>query len=131
NGGNYTGSSDSSPGECFLVQDSTSILSNQNWLPNDTATVSATGSTALNGHLTFTLYETSDCSGTAVSGQTYDFTLSNASTAADRTKSTNNSTYFVTDPSKTVSWNVVFTPAAGSNVTGSHHCEISTVSITN
>src|SRR5207249_12010689 len=54
NGGNYTGSSDSSPGECFLVQDSTSILSNQNWLPNDTATVSATGSTALNGHLTFT-----------------------------------------------------------------------------
>jgi hypothetical protein len=130
NGGNYTGSSDSSTAECFLVQDSTSILSNQKWLPNDTATVSATGGTALNGTLTFTLYESSDCSGTAVSGQTYPFTLSNASTTADRTKSTNNSTYLVT-ANKTVSWNVVFAPAAGSNVIGSSHCETSTVSVTN
>jgi hypothetical protein len=129
-GGNYTGSSDSSTGECFLVQDSTSTSSEQDWLPNDTATVSATGGTALNGTLTFTLYETADCTGDAVAGQTYSRTLTNATSAADRTKSTGNTTYLV-KASKTVSWKVVFTPSAGSNVAGSQHCESTSLTITN
>ena len=127
---NYTGSSDSSTGECFLVQDSTSVSSAQDWLPNDTATVTAAGSTALNGTLTFELFESSDCTGTAVTGQTYTRNLTNATSAADRTKSTSNTTYLVT-ADKTVSWKVTFAPDAGSNVTGSSHCETTSLDLTN
>jgi hypothetical protein len=130
NGGNYTGSSDASVTECFRVEDSTSLTSEQDWLPNDTATVAATGGTALNGKLTFTLYESADCTGTAVTGQSYERTLTNASSVADRTKSTGNTTYLV-KASKTVSWKVQFTPDAGSNVTGSTHCEKTALTITN
>ena len=54
----------------------------------------------------------------------------NASTLAARTKSTANTTYLV-KASKSVSWNIEFTPAAGSNVTGSSHCEKTTLTITN
>jgi hypothetical protein len=126
---NYTGSSDSSTGECFTVQDSTSMTSDQDWLPNDTAHLSSTGGTALNGSLTIALYASSDCSvGTEVSGQSYPFTLTNAASPA--TRSTNNSTYLVT-AGTTVSWLVSFVPAAGSNVTGSSHCETSTLTVTN
>jgi hypothetical protein len=125
---NYTGSHDWSTGECFTVQDSTSITSGQTWVPNDTADVTSTGGTALNGTLTIVLYESSDCSGTAVPGQTYTFTLTNAASPAERV--TTNSTYSVS-VDKTVSWQVTFTPAAGSNVTGNHHCETSTVTVTN
>jgi hypothetical protein len=128
NTGNYTGSSDSSTGECFLVQDSTSLSSEQDWLPNDTAHLSSTGGTGLNGTLTIALYTSSDCSGTAVSGQTYSYTLTNATSPV--TRSTTNSTYFVT-ANATVSWKVTFVPDSGSNVTGSSHCETSAVTVTN
>jgi hypothetical protein len=131
NGGNYTGSSDSSTGECFLVQDSTSMESAQDWLPNDTATVTATGGTALNGTMSIQLYEGDSCAaGNEVAGQVYTKTLTNASSAADRTLSTNNLTYKVS-VSKSVSWLVSFTPTAGSNVTGSSHCEKTALTITN
>jgi hypothetical protein len=124
---NYTGSHDWSPGECFLVQDSTSMTSEQNWLPNDTAHLSSTGGTALNGTLTIALYESSDCSaGTEVNNQSYSFTLTNAVSPVSR--STNNTSYLVT-ADQTVSWKVTFVPDSGSNVTGSSHCETSTVSV--
>ena len=130
NAANYTGSSDASHSECFLVQDGTSLTSLQDWLPNDTATVATTGGTALNGTLTFQLYETSDCTGTPVAGQNYPFTLTNATLVADRTKKTTNTTYFVT-ANKIVSWKVVFAPTAGSNVTGSTHCETTSLTVNN
>jgi hypothetical protein len=131
NGGNYNGSFDSSATECFLVQDSTSMASAQDWLPNDTATVTATGGTALNGTLSIQLYEGDSCAaGSEVASQLYTKTLTNASSAADRTLTTNNSTYKVL-VSKSVSWKVVFTPSAGSNVTGSDHCESTALTITN
>jgi hypothetical protein len=131
NGANYLTSNDSTNDECFLVQDSTSASSLQSWVPSDTATVAATGGTALNGTLTVTLHESSNCSGPTVTGQTYTKTLTAATTAADRTLTTTNSSYVVTTPGKIVSWDVLFTPTAGSNVTGSEHCETSTVTITN
>jgi hypothetical protein len=117
--------------ECFTVGDTTTSSSNQSWVPNDTGTVAATGGTPLNGTLTITLHESSDCTGDAVTGQTYTKTLTNATTAADRTLTTTNSTYIVTgNGSHTVSWKIVFTPTEGSFVTGSTHCETSTVTIT-
>jgi hypothetical protein len=115
--------------ECFTIQDTTSITSAQTWLPNDSATVSAGGGTPLNGSLTITLYETSDCTGDAVAGQSYSKTLTNATTAADRTLETNNSTYTVT-ATKTVSWKVVFT-STDANVAGQTHCESTSLTITN
>ena len=104
---NYTGSSDATHSECFTVRDSSSVTTAQDWLPNDTAVVASTGGTALSGTLTFELHESNDCSGAAVTGQTYTRTLTNASTLADRTKSTSNTTYKVT-ADKTVSWKVTF-----------------------
>jgi hypothetical protein len=127
--GNYTGSHDSSVGECFTVQDSTSIGSAQNWLPNDSATVTAAGGTALNGTLTIALYTGSTCAaGSEVANQSYSSTLTNAASPA--TRSTSNATYRVS-ATATVSWKVTFVPAGGSNVTGSSHCETSTVTVTN
>jgi hypothetical protein len=138
-GGNYSGTStDDTNGECFLVTDSTSATSSQSWVPNDSGTVAATGGTALNGTLSIQLYEGGGCASatavaagaTAVAGQVYSKTLTNATTAADRTLTTSNTTYTVT-AGKTVAWLVTFTPSAGSNVSGSTHCETSTLTVNN
>src|SRR5262249_55342662 len=120
NGDNYNGWFDSSATECFLVQDSTSMASAQDWLPNDTATVTATGGTALNGTLSIQLYEGGTCAaGSEVAGQLYTKTLTNASSAADRTLTTSNTTYKVL-VTKSVSCLVSFTPAPPSTVPRSH-----------
>src|SRR4051812_32302848 len=50
---NYTGDDDSSNGECFAVQDSSSVATHQIWLPNDQATVTSTGGTNVSGTVTF------------------------------------------------------------------------------
>ena len=131
NGGNYTGSFDSSKTECFTVRDSTSMSSAQRWVPNDTATVDVTGGTALNGTLKITLHEGGTCGGDPVEGQTYTKTLVDATSAAARTLSTENSEYVVTGAgTHTVSWLVEFIPDGGKFVDGSDHCESSTVNIT-
>jgi hypothetical protein len=123
----YNSSKDSATTECFTVTDSTSLVSAQTWVPNDSATLTSTNGSPLNGTLTITLYETNDCSGTAVAGQAYPFTLTNATSPA--TRLTTNSTYIVST-GKTVSWKVEFSPT-NPNISGSSHCETSTVSITN
>ena len=91
--------------------------------------MSATGGTALNGSLTITLYEDDNCEGDPVSGQSYSKTLTNATLLADRTLETNNTTYTV-KVSKDVSWKVVFT-STDPNVSGSTHCEKTSLTITN
>jgi hypothetical protein len=113
------------------VKDSTSASSAQNWLPNDTATISATGGTALNGSLSFTLYSGDNCGATAggILKAAETFTLTNATTLADRTKTTTNTTVKVLS-STSVSWLVEFTstdPLVGS----SSHCEKTSLTITN
>jgi hypothetical protein len=128
---NYTGSSDATHGECFTVKDSTGATSAQNWLPNDTATISATGGTALNGTLSFTLYSGDNCGATAggILRAAETFTLTNATTLAERTKTTTNTTVKVLS-STNVSWLVEFTssdPLVGS----SSHCEKTSLTITN
>ncbi len=131
NGVPATACPDTTGTETVLVTDTSSVSSAQTWVPNDTATASSgSGATALNGTLTIALHESSDCSGAAVLGQTYSKTLTNASTVADRTLATSNSTYSVS-VTKTVSWLVTFTPTAGSNVSGSFHCESTALTITN
>jgi hypothetical protein len=130
NGSNYTGSSDATSGECFTVTDTTSAASAQTWVPNDTATITATAGAPLNGTLTIQLFTGASCAaGSEVSGQTYHKTLTNATSAADRTLTTNNTTFTVST-STAVSWLVTFT-STDNNVGGSSHCESTSLTITN
>jgi hypothetical protein len=132
NGNNYTGSSDASSGECFTVKDTTASTSAQTWLPNDNATVTAGAGAPLNGTLSAQLYTGDNCgatSGSAVSGQLYSKTLTSATSAADRTLTTSNTTFQVST-SSAVSWLVTFT-SGDSNVTGSSHCESTSLTINN
>ncbi len=132
NGANYTGSSDASSGECFTVTDTTGSTSAQNWLPNDSATVTATNGAPLNGTLSAQLYTGDNCGatgGSAVSGQLYTKTLANATSAADRTLTTSNSSFTVST-STSVSWLVSF-GSSDPNVGSSSHCEVTTLNITN
>jgi hypothetical protein len=130
NGANYTGSSDASSGECFTVTDTTASASNQNWLPNDTATVSSVNGAPLNGTLSAQLYSDGSCGtsgGSAVSGQLYMTALTGTSSTGMLT--TANKTFLVS-ASTSVSWLVTFT-SNDSNVQGSSHCESTSLTITN
>jgi hypothetical protein len=109
-----------------------SITSTQNYIPNDTATISGTGT--LNGTVTFTLYRTdAQCqadpnnnSGTAV------YTQSGVALGAGNTASTNNTTYKVEDGAKegAYTWGVTYSGDATNN--GSRSCvEDSSVTINN
>jgi hypothetical protein len=129
NGGNYTASSDARHSECFLVQDTTSGTSAQNWLPNDSATFTSAGGTALNGTLSFTLYSGNDCGATSgsiiIPAET--FTLTNA--ASPVTRATTNASFLVSASTST-SWKVVFT-SSDPNVGSSSKCETTSLTITN
>ena len=132
NGSNYTGSSDARSSECFTVNDTTASTSAQTWVPNDTATVTAANGSPLNGTLSAQLYTDNQCGangGNAVSGQLYQKTLTNATSAADRTLTTNNTTFTV-GASTAVSWLVTFT-RNDSNVAPSSHCESTSLTINN
>src|SRR6266568_1051677 len=130
NGSFYTGSSDATSGECFTVTDTTAATSAQDWLPNDTATVTAAHGAPLNGTLSAQLYTGDNCgatSGSAVSGQLYSTTLSDAASPA--TLTTSNTTFTVA-ASTSVSWLVTFT-STDANVASSSHCEVTSLTITN
>jgi hypothetical protein len=100
----------------------------QDWLPNDTATI--TGDTNLNGTLTFQLYTGDNCgvtSGAAVPGQSYSFTLTNAPSPAVR--STTNTTFKVTAANEgAYSWLVHYDDTTLTDPLDK--CETTTVSIT-
>ena len=132
NGSNYTGNSDASTGECFTVTDTTASTSAQTWRPNDSATATAGHAAPLNGTLSADLYTGSTCgvsSGGAVSGQHYEKSLTNATTLADRTLTTNNTSFNVSSTAS-VSWLVTFS-STDANVSGSSHCEVTSLTITN
>jgi hypothetical protein len=127
---NYIGSSDASSGECFTVTDTTASTSAQTWLPNDSATVTSAHGAPLNGKVTVQLYTGDNCgvtSGSAVSGQLYPMTLSNAASPA--TLTTTNTTFMVS-MTESVSWLVTFT-STDQNVASSSHCEVTSLTITN
>jgi hypothetical protein len=130
NGANYTGSSDASTGECFTVTDTTTSLSAQDWLPNDTANLASGNGAPLNGTLSAQLYTDDNCgktSGSAIVGQLYSKALTG--TAASATLTTSNTTFKVT-LSESVSWLVTFT-SSDPNVTSSMHCESTNLTINN
>jgi hypothetical protein len=134
NGSNYTGSSDARTTECFLVNDTTASSSHQDWLPNDTASVSSTNGAPLTGTLSAQLYTDANCGNNgastadAVANQLYTKALTGTSNSA--TLVTNNTTYKVTAAAgnTTVSWWVTFT-STDTNVAPSSHCETTSLSI--
>jgi len=118
--------------EKVVVSDTTSAASQQTWLPNDTATVAAAHGAPLNGTLSTQLFTGDNCgatSGSPVGGQLYSKTLTNATSAADRTLTTNNSTFTV-QATSAVSWLVNFN-SSDPNVASSSHCELTSLTITN
>jgi hypothetical protein len=112
--------------ECFTVKDTSTITTVQDWLPNDTATVLKSGGGAASGTVTFTLYESADCSGTAKT------TFADRPVGANGKATTGNTTFIVPATlGATISWRATFT-SSDPNVTGStSHCETSTVTINN
>jgi hypothetical protein len=131
---NYTGSNDSSNGECFSVTTTSSGTSAQRWLPNDRIVVTSVG-TSLAGTLTVSL-RTGSCTGSIV------YTDANAivftATTSGAVYNTNNTTFFVGTKADgtaglaagTYYWSATFTPNS-TFATGTTTCENSVVTINN
>ena len=107
------------------MTDTTTTSTAQDWLPNDTATISSVGGTALNGNVAFTLHDGAGCSGTVL----YSSLTNAVSGSSPQIVSTSNTTIKVTS-SGTVSWEVVYT-SNNANVSGSNSCETTVLTITN
>jgi hypothetical protein len=128
NGANYTGSSDASSGECFIVTDTTVSSSAQSWVPNDAASASSVNGAPLNGTLTVQLYTGTGCtSGNQVSGHVYTKTVSNNTTATTVSLTTTNTDVFNSD----VSWLVTFHSSDPNVADPPSHCESSSLTVNN
>jgi len=120
--------------ECFAVKDTSAASTAQNWLPNDTATVTLGGGGTPTGSVTFTLYNNGTCDTT----NPLDVLATFADRPVDATgkASTNNGSdptkvVLVISPGTTVSWLATFTPTDATGVQGSTAtCEKSIVTIT-
>jgi hypothetical protein len=129
----YKPVTDSSTAECFTVTDTSSLTTAQNWRPNDSATITSAGGSTLDGSVTFTLYNSADCTGTVLYSETVDIP---AGTASPVTKSTSNDGSsagdYLATADATVSWRAHF-DSDDPNVADStpDPCELSTLDITN
>jgi len=96
---------DPSGAENVVITGNAAFTTEQDWLPNDSATL--TGPTNLNGTLTFQLYTGSTCAtgGTAVPNMFFSRTVTNA--ASGTTFSTDNTTFKV-KASASYSWLVTY-----------------------
>ena len=121
--------------EEVVVTGNASSASAQRWLPNDRITIS--GDTNLSGSLTVTLYSGNNCgatSGSAISGQQYSTTFTNAS--SPQVFNTSNTAFFVGTKSDgtaggaagAYSWLVHYDDA--NLVDPADRCETSNLSIT-
>lgn len=124
--------------ECFLVADTTTTSTAQNWTPNDSATVTSAGDSNLDGTVQFSLYTDGECGadgGTLVYQESVDIP---AGTASPHTVDTSNGDgspatglasdeiFDVNDSTVNVSWRVVFTSDDGGVGGSTANCETST-----
>jgi hypothetical protein len=116
---------DGSATECFTVTGASGLSTAQDWLPNDTATI--TGDAALSGTATFTLFTGSDCGAgdddTIIYGPV-DRTVSGAS---PQTAITGNTTVVVEAGSGSYSWLVTYNDAVLTDPAPT--CELTTITI--
>ncbi|MGK2851844.1 MAG: hypothetical protein ACSLFN_13150 [Candidatus Limnocylindrales bacterium] len=95
--------------EDVIVTGSAAFTTAQNWLPNDSATLTAPTGTTLNGTLTFTLYGTANCSGSSL--YTESFTITAGAPAGTTRTTTNGSvpgTTYLATASGSYSWLVTY-----------------------
>jgi hypothetical protein len=134
----YDPATDSSTGECFTVTDVTTAATQQNWTPNDSATITSTGDSNLDGTVRFQLYSDGACGangGTVLYQEDVDVP---SGTASPHTVETTNGdgdpatglasdeVFDASDSPVNVSWRVTFT-SDDTNVAGSTaSCETST-----
>lgn len=112
--------------EAVTTTDSSSVLTDQTWVPNDHAQITSTGGSALNGNAVFTLYDNGTCNGNVI--YTNGPTGAAVSGTSPQVVASNNTT--AVNASTTVSWLVVYTSKNGT--TGStSSCESTTLTITN
>ena len=91
------------------VTGSAAFTTEQNWLPNDSATVTAPAGTTLNGTLSFTLYDTADCTGNVLYDESFTITAgAPGGTTRTTTNGTNPADTFVAEASDHVSWLVEY-----------------------
>jgi len=121
-----TGCPDTTGTETVLVTDTTSLATVQNWLPNDSATITSKGGSALNGSVTLTLYDNGSCNGNVL----YTTGAMGVGGASPQTAISNNTSVKVLI-SATVSWKAVYT-SNDVNVGGStSSCETTSLTINN
>ena len=104
--------------ECFEVTDTSSVATEQRWLPNDKATVTSTGGSTLAGSVDFTLYENNNCSGTPAA------TFADRPIDANGVALTNNVTFYTSN--KTISWLAAF-DSTNSVADSTGPCETSSI----
>jgi hypothetical protein len=117
--------------ETVTVTDTTGVTTAQNWLPNDSATITSTGGSALNGSVVFTLYNNGTCTaGTNNANVLYTEPSQTVTGASPQTRVTHN-TLVLVSASATVSWRAVYT-SNDANVGGSSStCETTQLIINN
>jgi hypothetical protein len=108
--------------ECFTVQQTSAITTDQSWLPQDSATVTTNGGLPVAGKVVFSLYENGTCSGTAT-------TFEDTTVSTGGKFETNNTTYRTT--STIISWSAVFTPSNAVQGSTTTQCERSDLTINN
>jgi hypothetical protein len=129
-GSPYDADSDFSTGECLdVVTIPTAVSTDQDWTPNDSATVSTETGT-LSGSVTFTLFgpNDSDCNGTAVYEEEVDLEGGSSS----ETVSTSNDGDFVVDESNagTYSWLVEYDSGDVAHEDSSSACHVENSDVT-
>jgi hypothetical protein len=114
--------------ECFTVTAVASTSTVQRWLPNDQATITATGGAAVAGYVVFSLYDTNNCTGQVAATFGAD---PNARLTLDANGQalTNNTTFYTSN--KVVSWRATFTSTNSVGSGTSSHCETSSIATYN
>lgn len=106
----------------------TSITTQQRWLPNHQATISASpGQGDLAGTVVFKLYEADSCTGTAAWTSPVIDVATGSGGALSRTVVTANTNHYVVD--KSVAWKVEYTSSNQGQLDSQSQCDRSTVDI--
>jgi hypothetical protein len=117
--------------ECFTVTASATTRTEQKWLPQDTAFISATGGATIAGTVDFVLYEgsatcTAGTGVTVVTGPGFDDRpVTFNTTTKVGTATTDNGSYYTT--TKTISWQATFTSSNGVGSGTAGPCETSSI----
>ena len=106
NGTSHNASCNDTNEDVVVTSVASSMSTAQSFIPNDSATVSASQGGALAGSVQFQAYESSDCSGSAIVNQT-----KSVAGASPQTVSTNNTT--VSTTAAHISWKVSYTSTNG------------------